>query len=82
MTCCTAQYTRDLAQGIGKIYNNFSYDYCGRMGDRCRQFLEWEECFYACDPYAAYFEDSGLNTGSFRSLPLCGNFCDDWFDGE
>jgi folate receptor len=49
------------------------------MSAKCQQFFEWQECFYSCDPWAAYYEDP-LNSAALKNLPICSTMCDDWFN--
>lgn len=41
--------------------------------------MEWEECFYGCDPWAAEYEDPD-NAAYLKNLPVCSTMCNDWFE--
>ena len=66
------------------LYPGFSFDHCSAikpLSATCSQFLLWEECFYSCDPFAAYFEGkdpTGAYTGTFANLPVCSDYADQW----
>lgn len=49
------------------------------MSAKCLQFFEWEECFYACDPWASYFENPEY-PAYFKGMPVCSTVWEDWFN--
>lgn len=79
-SCCTNYYSEALESGLKFLYQNWSYDYCGTMSTRCKQFLYWEEVFYNCDPFARQYVNPKDPYGGFVGLPLCSGFCNDWYD--
>jgi folate receptor len=49
------------------------------MSAKCMQFFLWEECFYSCDPWAAYYENPQA-PATLKNLPICSTMCDDWYE--
>lgn len=77
-TCCTAAFTEQLSKNPIRKIGNFSWNNCGDFGPKCQAYLKEVECFYQCSPNVGYWK--GAYQGSFAKVPLCGKFCDSWFD--
>lgn len=77
-TCCTADFTKQLARSPVKI-GNFSWNTCSTpLSSNCEAYMKEVECFYQCSPNVGYFK--GAYKGSFTGVPICSTFCDAWFD--
>ena len=77
-TCCTAEFTKQLAPTDIKKIGNFSWNNCGSISKKCQTFMKEVECFYQCSPNVGYWK--GQFQGSFVGVPICSSFCDAWFD--
>ena len=79
-TCCTADFTRQLAVSPILKIGNFTWMTCGqsRFSKRCEDYMAEVECFYQCSPNVGYWK--GVYPGSFVGVPICSSFCDTWFD--
>ena len=77
-TCCTAEFTKQLARSPVKI-GNFSWNTCSKpLSPKCEAYMKEVECFYQCSPNVGYFK--GAYKGSFTGVPVCSTFCNAWFD--
>ncbi|XP_001508696.3 riboflavin-binding protein-like [Ornithorhynchus anatinus] len=78
-SCCPANFTELLAQspviGVSDTY----WNRCGTLSKKCEEYMKKLECFYQCSPAAAHWKDPKNNLG-MKFVPLCQNFCDDWFE--
>ena len=45
-TCCTAEFTEQLAAPVVSDVDKFRWDHCGPLSDRCNDFFVGVECFY------------------------------------
>jgi folate receptor len=77
--CCTSAMPVRLAtRGVSSFYDGYSYSMCTAQGkptvsDACKRFMDFQECSFACDPALnAYYYN-------YTQIPLCSNYCDDWF---
>ena len=77
--CCTSAMPERLAtRGVSSFYDGYSYSMCTAQGkpavsDACKRFMDFQECSFACDPALnAYYYN-------YTQIPLCSNYCDDWF---
>ena len=79
-TCCTADFTKQLAVSPIVKIGNFSWTLCNmsRLSKPCEDYMKEVECFYQCSPNVGYWK--GQFRGSFVGVPLCSSFCDSWFD--
>ncbi|EMP26962.1 Actin-binding protein IPP [Chelonia mydas] len=50
---------------------------CGQPG--CEDYMKKIECFYRCSPHAAHWINPNYTAG-IEFVPLCQNFCDDWYE--
>ena len=78
-SCCSETYSNELQSGLQYIYSNWSYDYCGKMSDRCAAFFYAEEAFYQCDAFAYQFLDPESPFAALKNAPLCASYCEDWY---
>lgn len=78
-TCCTAEFTQNLAHANVTNIDGFHWNRCGNLSLSCQQFFVRVECFYRCSPHVAHWAllqfDSAL-----ANLPVCREFCNEWFD--
>ena len=78
-TCCTAEFTQQLAVPAVKKIGNFSWVQCSqeKLSPKCEEFMKEVECFYQCSPNVGYWK--GQYQGSFKHVPVCASFCDQWY---
>ncbi|XP_053320774.1 retbindin [Spea bombifrons] len=57
----------------------FPWDQCGRLSPRCDSYVRHVGCMYLCSPHISAWGSPESATG-IKELPLCGKFCDQWFD--
>eukprot|EP00117_Sycon_ciliatum_P013389 scpid90446/ scgid14074/ Riboflavin-binding protein; Riboflavin-binding protein, plasma form; Riboflavin-binding protein, yolk major form; Riboflavin-binding protein, yolk minor form len=76
-SCCTANFTKVLAQATVTHIENFHWGRCGNLSKACEDFMIHVECFYRCSPNAVHWE--GEFSSSITGVPICSGFCDDWF---
>ena len=79
-SCCTSEFTNQLAPQVVQKIGNFSWNLCGRnLSQQCQEYMVGVECFYSCSPYVGLWADSTKN-GSFNNVPVCSGYCDEWYD--
>ncbi len=80
-SCCTSAYIAAVKKGPMFVYDSFTYDQCGKtMSAACRNFMNAQECSYACDPAQSQkYNNLANGVPNAPSIPLCKNYCDSWF---
>lgn len=79
-SCCTSDFTRQLATPPIKKVGNFSWTPCNKtLSTKCEAFMVMVECFYRCS-HNAYFWKNPYFTSAITKAPVCSGFCDGWFD--
>ena len=78
-SCCTSEFTNQLAVENVQRIGNFSWTLCGNLSKRCQDYMIGVECFYSCSPYVGLWADPNYNS-SFNNAPVCSSYCDEWFD--
>lgn len=78
-TCCTANFTNQLAVPVVENIDSFNWTLCGILTKPCQDFMVGVECFYRCSPNVAHWEDK-KNPQAFINAPVCSHYCDAWFD--
>ena len=79
-SCCTSEFTNQLALNVVQKIGNFSWTLCGRnLSRRCQDYMVGVECFYSCSPYVGLWADPKYNQ-SFNNAPVCSDYCDSWYD--
>ena len=77
-SCCTANFTNQLAVPVVQKIDNFSWNLCGNLSKKCQFFMVEVECFYSCSPYVAHWQDKNEKQ-AFNNAPVCSDYCDKWF---
>ncbi|EDO49867.1 predicted protein [Nematostella vectensis] len=75
-SCCTADFTIQLAKDRVESLYNLTYNHCGNLSQRCEAFVKNEECFWQCEPNLIKWHKS---SGIIDRAPICGSYCDAWF---
>lgn len=78
-SCCTANFTNQLAKPVIRNIGNFNWTLCGTLSKKCQDFMVGVECFYSCSPYVAHWGDKD-EIQAFNDAPVCTHYCDDWFE--
>ncbi|XP_046853174.1 folate receptor beta-like [Xenia sp. Carnegie-2017] len=83
--CCSANTTSAIKKDGALTLFNRKWNHCGNLSDKCREFFIKNTCFYSCSPNLAPWivndPMGGLTrTEKFKSIPLCSDDCDAWFD--
>lgn len=77
-SCCSPEITKQLAlvplQQVGAI----NYTQCGTLSDMCSYYMSYIQCFYQCSPNIYVWTNP--STKVVENLPICGSFCDNWFE--
>nr|XP_048718120.1 riboflavin-binding protein-like isoform X2 [Caretta caretta] len=77
-SCCYANFTEQLAHSPVIQVSNSYWNRCGILSKSCEDYMKKIECFYRCSPHAAHWINPN-NTAGIEFVPLCQNFCDDWY---
>lgn len=78
LSCCTAKTADSVhREGDSELYK-FHWDHCGAIPEACHRYLKAESCFFECDPYLGPWKGEG--NGSLLAVPICGSYCDEWFE--
>ncbi|XP_006265571.1 riboflavin-binding protein [Alligator mississippiensis] len=78
-SCCDADFTAQLDHSPVIKVNNSYWNRCGNLSKSCEDYTKKIECFYRCSPYAAHWINPNY-TAAIEFVPLCQNFCDDWYE--
>ncbi|XP_067423833.1 riboflavin-binding protein-like [Emydura macquarii macquarii] len=78
-SCCYANFTEQLAHSPVSKVSNVYWNRCGSLSKSCEDYMKKIECFYQCSPHAADWMNSNY-TAAIDFVPLCQNFCDDWYE--
>jgi len=78
-SCCSATTAAIINDATNTTLYNFDYSHCGPISKQCEVFLQMEECFYECSPELAPWISEGPFGPILVGVPICGNFCDEWF---
>lgn len=79
-SCCTSDFTKQLATSpVKKIYN-FSWTPCNKtLSRKCESFMVSVECFYRCSRNAIFWRNPNYQSAVLKA-PICASFCDGWFE--
>ncbi|XP_070592005.1 retbindin [Erythrolamprus reginae] len=72
--CCSPEVAQELSKA-----NAGSWNRCGNLSIRCEEYLRQLGCFYHCSPIAAQWHHP-QQPSALMAVPLCQNFCDQWYD--
>ncbi|XP_013918037.1 PREDICTED: retbindin [Thamnophis sirtalis] len=72
--CCSPEVAQELSRASAGSWNR-----CGSLSIRCEEYLRQLDCFYHCSPIAAQWPHHQQPT-ALMAVPLCQNFCDQWYD--
>ena len=79
-SCCTSEFTEDLATSPIHKIGNFSWTQCNNtLSPRCEAFMVHIECFYRCSHNTIFWSNPNY-PAAILNAPVCASFCDDWFD--
>uniref|UniRef100_A0A8D0GR97 Folate receptor-like domain-containing protein n=1 Tax=Sphenodon punctatus TaxID=8508 RepID=A0A8D0GR97_SPHPU len=78
-SCCSPDFTEELAHSPIIKVNTTYWDRCGTLSESCENYMKKIECFYQCSPHAARWSNPNY-TAAIEFVPLCQNFCDDWYE--
>ncbi|XP_038650114.1 riboflavin-binding protein-like isoform X1 [Scyliorhinus canicula] len=77
-SCCFSNYTEQLAVSpVTKVQNTY-WNRCGQLSSRCEEYMKKIDCFYHCSPHTFNWINPN-NSHSVLAVPICQDFCDDWF---
>lgn len=79
-SCCSTATAAIIEDATNTTLYNFDYSHCGPISKQCEVFLQMEECFYECSPDLLPWAMEGPYGPFLQGVPICGNFCDEWFD--
>ncbi|CAJ0925456.1 unnamed protein product [Ranitomeya imitator] len=72
-SCCS----QDLIDAASSV--SFPWAGCGSLSPRCEEYVSRVQCMYLCSPHISKRILPGSVAG-IHMLPLCENFCSEWFD--
>ena len=78
-SCCTSEFTNQLAVENVQRIGNFSWTLCGNLSKRCQEYMIGVECFYSCSPYVGLWAHPIFDS-ALKNAPVCSSYCNDWFD--
>lgn len=78
-SCCTSEFTNQLAQPVVQGIRNFSWTRCGNLSAKCQEYMIGVECFYSCSPYVGLWADP-VFPSAFNNAPVCSSYCDEWYE--
>lgn len=79
-SCCTSDFTKQLATSPVKKIDNFSWTPCNKtLSRKCESFMVSVECFYRCSRNAIFWRNPNYQSAVLKA-PICASFCDGWFE--
>lgn len=79
-SCCTSDFTKQLATSPVKKIDNFSWTPCNKtLSRKCESFMVSVECFYRCSRNAIFWRNPNYQSAILKA-PICASFCDGWFE--
>lgn len=80
-TCCTPETDQKIKEGGELAVDGTRWDECGKLSPACSKYHHLETCRYECSPNLEKYIVKGRGGGErFRGIPVCGSFCDAWYN--